>query len=126
MTADSIGGRSNRPIEASTSPAYLARLASGRMVLLWNRLYPEGQDSFLRRSKPYSEVEASWHREELSMAFSEDEGNTRTEPLVVAREKDTWISYPYLFEPRPGLLWITTLQGDLKVSAQEEDLAGSA
>ena len=30
-------------IAASSSPAQLARLASGRLVLVWNRLYPEGK-----------------------------------------------------------------------------------
>lgn len=109
-------------IEASTSPGYLARLASGRLVLAWNRLYPEGQDNFFRRSGQFSEVMACWHREELSLAFSEDDGRTWSEPLVVAREEDTWISYPYVFEPEPGLLWLCTGQGDLRVSAREADL----
>ena len=109
-------------IDASTSPGYLSRLASGRLVLVWNRLYPEGEDSFSRRSKPYSEVEASWHREELSISFSEDEGQTWRKPHVIAREKDAWIAYPYLFEPSPGLLWVTTGQGNLQASAREQDL----
>ena len=58
------------------------------------------------------------------MAFSEDEGESRSEPLVIARERDTWIAYPYLFEPESGLLWLTTHQGDLQVSAREEKLVG--
>ena len=33
-------------IDASTSPGFLERLASGRLVLIWNRLYPEGKKSF--------------------------------------------------------------------------------
>ena len=114
-------------IEASTSPGYLTRLASGRLVLLWNRLYPEGQDHFARRSWPYSEAEASWHREELSIAFSQDEGETWSDPpIVIAREKDTWIAYPYLYEPEPGLLWIFTAQGDLQVKSRETDLVIAA
>jgi hypothetical protein len=110
------------PIEASTSPGYLVRLRSGRIALAWNRLYPEGKHTFPRRAGQYSEVMASWHREELSLAFSEDEGQTWTEPIVVAREKDTWISYPYIFEPTPGALWLFTGQGKLSVQAQEGDL----
>ena len=44
--------RTIRPssIEASTSPGYLTRLNSGRLVLMWNRLYPEGKNSFPRRT----------------------------------------------------------------------------
>ncbi len=109
-------------IEASTSPGYLTRLASGRLVLVWNRLYPEGQNSFPRRSGQFSEAKASWHREELSIAFSEDEGATWTKPAVIVREKDAWLSYACLYEIEPGLLWLFTGQGDLKVSVREADL----
>ena len=121
---DGLSWRVIRPskIDASTSPGCLTRLASGRLVLVWNRLYPEGADTFPRRSGQLSEALASWHREELSIAFSEDEGKTWTQPIVIAREKDTWISYPYVFEREPGLLWIFTGQGDLLVSVREGDL----
>ena len=37
-------------IEASTSPGYLTRLASGRLAPVWNRSHPEGKDCFPRRS----------------------------------------------------------------------------
>jgi len=110
------------PIEASTSPGYLTRLDSGRIVLAWNRLYPEGKQTFPRRSGQFSEVLASWHREELSLSFSEDEGDTWTKPIMVVREKDTWISYPYVFEPKAGTIWLMTRQGGLSVQAQESDL----
>jgi len=109
-------------IDASSSPGYITRLASGRLVLVWNRLYPEGKNDFPRRSGQFSEAMASWHREELSIAFSEDEGKTWSKPIVIAREKDAWISYPYVLEPKPGLLWIFTGQGKLSVSAWEADL----
>ena len=33
-------------IDASASPGLLKRLASGRLVLVWNRRYPEGQSSY--------------------------------------------------------------------------------
>ena len=33
-------------IEASSSPGYLLRLASGRLALVWNRLYREGENSY--------------------------------------------------------------------------------
>lgn len=124
---DGLSWRIIRPssIEASSSPGYLARLQSGRLLLAWNRLYPEGADSYLRRSGQLSEDAASWHREELSVAVSGDEGRSWSAPRVVAREKDAWISYPYVFEPRPGQLWIMTGQGDLRLRVVESDLFDS-
>lgn len=109
-------------IESSSSPGHIARLASGRLVLVWNRLYPEGQDTFPRRSGPYSIAKASWHREELSIALSDDDGKNWSKPVVLARQKDTWLAYPYVFERMPGLLWITTGQGNLRLSVREANL----
>lgn len=116
--------RTIRPskIEASTSPGNLTRLADGRLALLWNRLYPEGKDDFPRKSGPFSDVPASWHREELSIAFSEDEGETWTKPIVLVRQKDTWLAYPYLFEPEPRKLWIFTGQGKVQIEGNMIDL----
>lgn len=111
-------------IEASTSPGFIKRLESGRLVLLWSRLYPEGEISFPRRSGQFSEAEASWHREELSIAFSEDEGESWSKPIIIAREKGAWLSYPHLFEPEPGLFWIFSGQGDICVWAREDELLG--
>ena len=124
---DGLSWRTIRPssIEASTSPGYLTRLQSGRLLLVWNRLYPEGSDSSPRRSGQLSEDEASWHREELSVSVSEDDGVSWSAPRVIAREKDAWISYPYVFEHAPGQLWILTGQGDLRLRVAEEDLFGS-
>lgn len=124
---DGLSWRTIRPssIEASTSPGYLTRLQSGRILLAWNRLYPEGADSYARRSGQLSEDEASWHREELSLSLSEDEGVSWSAPRVIAREKDAWISYPYVFENAPGQLWILTGQGDLRLRVAESDLADS-
>ena len=141
-----LSWRTIRPsrIAASSSPMCLVRLRSGRLALLWNRMYPEGKRGF-PRPKPnsesseapacwqhveanseFSEAPASWYREELSMSFSEDDGKRWSRPLVVAREKDAWISYPYLFEAAPGLLWIRVWwPGGLQVQALERDLVGS-
>lgn len=102
-------------IEASDSPATMARLASGRVVLVWNRY----RDPARRLAR----------REELSIAFSENDGVTWTMPQVIARnptregqrESQQWISYPYVFEPAAGRLWITTMQGALRVELAEED-----
>ena len=124
---EGLSWRTIRPssIEASTSPGYLIRLQSGRILLAWNRLHPEGADSFPRRSGQLSEDEASWHREELSISLSEDEGVSWSAPRVIAREKDAWISYPYVFEYGPGQFWVTTSQGDLRLRVAERDLLDS-
>jgi sialidase-1 len=106
------GGRYWRTIQPSTidtssSPGHLIKLHSGRLALLWNRLNPEGGVAPKNMSKVATEVPASWFREELSLAFSEDDGKTWTKPMVIAREeKDGQLSYPYLFERRPGELWL--------------------
>ena len=93
-------------LDASSSPGHLVRLSSGRLVLVWNRLNPEGREFPRSKPGPASEVAASWHREELSIAFSEDDGETWTRPLVIARQRGGQLSYPYVFERRPGELWV--------------------
>ena len=52
--------------------------------------------------------QASWQREELSLAFSEDDAKTWTKPVVIARQPGGGLSYPFVFERRPGELWIIT------------------
>lgn len=110
-------------IEASSAPGLLKRLASGRLVLLWNRPFPEGKDSYPLRGGDglWSEVAVSNHREELSMAFSDDDGRSFTRPVVIARREKGWISYPRLIEFTPGELWVTTMQGGLAVRVMERD-----
>lgn len=102
-------------IDASSSPGYLLRLRSGRLILAWNRLNPQGEIMSLEMSlkkelikAPAAEVSMSWYREELSLAFSEDDGKTWTKPIVIAREKGGQLAYPYIFEQRPGELWVFT------------------
>jgi hypothetical protein len=56
----------------------------------------------------HSETQASWHRDELALAFSSDDGKTWTRPAVIARNRAGGLSYPYLFERRPGELWVIT------------------
>ena len=119
--------REMRPtkIDASSSPAYVTRLQSGRLAMTWNRLYLEGKNTSNRRGGSLSESEASWERSELSIAFSADDGTTWTDPVVIARHEDTSkrVSYPWIFERRPGELWITTMQGGLKCRLFEKDFA---
>ncbi len=109
-------------IAASTAPGMLKRLNSGRLVLVYNQLYPEGETAYpLSGGKgQWSEVPAVNHRKELSIRFSEDEGHTWSMPVVLGRtERD--ISYPYVFEEQPGVLWVTTWRGAFKAIIQEKD-----
>jgi lysophospholipase L1-like esterase len=92
-------------IKSTGSPGKMKRLASGRLVLLWNAIPNEG---YVRR-------------EELSISLSEDDGKTWTPPQVFARNKGGRVSYPHLFEHSPGELWITTMQGSLRASLKEAD-----
>lgn len=118
-------------IPASSAPGLLKRLESGRLVLVWNRRFPEGTDQYPLRGgdNQWSEVAASNHRDELSMAFSEDDGKTWSSPTVIAKIDKSQsmdpplrrISYPYVFERNQGELWITTMQGGLRVRLYEKD-----
>ncbi|NOZ19606.1 MAG: exo-alpha-sialidase [Planctomycetes bacterium] len=105
-------GVSQSRIRSSTCCGTLGRLASGRLALLWNRS-PEGM--------PYDKNS----REELSMAFSEDDGKTWSKPIVIARDPGKRQSYPYVFERRPGELWITTMQGKVRIKVKESDFVNA-
>lgn len=118
-------------IEASSAPGMLKRLQSGRLVLVWNSRFPEGTREYPLSGgdKQWSEVAASNHRDELSIAFSEDDGLAWTVPKVIAKIDKRQkmdpplrrISYPYVFEINPGELWITTMQGGLRIKLKEAD-----
>lgn len=115
-------------IDASSSPGLIKRLASGRLVLVWNRFYPEGKKEVALRGGDgvSSEVATSWQRSELSIMFSNDDGRSWSKPVVIARAVKDGLqaSYPYIFEARPGLLWITTMFGGLRIQLQEKDFVG--
>ena len=100
--------RTIRPseIDASSAPGHLQRLHSGRLALLWNRLNPTNGEAPRLEPGPASETAASWYREELSIAFSNDDGRNWTEPLLIARQPGGQLSYPCLFERAPGVLWL--------------------
>jgi len=96
-------------ISASSSPGMIRRLASGRLMLVWNRVRPEGinesmwsEQPLARRGGGFAIKPSSWHREEVSLAISDDDGSTWSTPVVIARQKGGWLSYPRLFEPTPG------------------------
>jgi hypothetical protein len=113
-------------IDAGSAPGILKRLQSGRLVLIWNRFYPEGKTEYPLRGGDgnWSEVAVSNHREELSMMFSGDDGKTWTDPVVIAgiTQKGTQLSYPYIFEAKPGELWVSTMfAGNLHIRLLEKD-----
>jgi len=128
-------------IDASSAPAALTRLASGRLILVWNRMYPEGKSSYPliggKENPNLSEIPASWQREELAMAFSDNDGKNWTTPVVVAKvAKDDsyvfkqwdikrWLSYPQLFEASPGKIWITSDFGGVRIEINEKDFTKS-
>ena len=72
-------------IESTSAPGFLLKLRSGRLALVSND---------------------KTGRVNLLLAFSEDDGKTWTKPVVIARQKDGQLSYPYFFERRPGELWV--------------------
>ncbi|MFH1265398.1 MAG: sialidase family protein [Planctomycetota bacterium] len=113
-------------IDASSAPGLLTRLESGRLLLVWNRYFPEGKNDFPLSGgdNQWSEVPVSNHRLELSIMFSEDDGKTWSAPAVIARIKKGSLAYPYVFEARAGELWITTMQGGLRVKLHERDFVG--
>lgn len=112
-------------LDASSAPGYLTRLRSGRLMLAWNRLYPEGKSSFRRREPdtPVTQYPCTWHRGELSIAFSDDDGRTWTEPVVVLRHR-RGLAYPYIIERSRGEIWVTTRYHiKVGVSLREDDFA---
>ena len=97
-------------VKSTGSPGLLKRLASGRLMLMWNAIPNEG---FKRR-------------EELSIAFSDDDGETWAEPFVILRNPGGRVSYPHLFERAPGEIWFTTHQGHFRGMFLEQDFQGEA
>jgi len=102
-------------IRSVTCCAQLYRLADGRIALLWN--HPPRHRPADRHS-----------REELSLAFSDDECKTWSPPVVIAANDvqpksgrgRRVVSYPYLYERRPGEFWVTTMQGGLRMKIRQE------
>ncbi len=119
-------------IDASSAPGLLTRLESGRLLLVWNRKYPEGKDEYPLSGGDgiSSEVPHSNHRKEMSIMFSEDDGKSWSEPIVIAKatekSKVKNVSYPRVFEARPGEIWITTtysgFAGYVSLKFMEDDL----
>jgi sialidase-1 len=125
-------------IPASSTPGILKRLESGRLLLIWNLPKPEGAESYrmVGGDNIWSSVPTSNHRSELALAFSEDDGNTWSDPTIIARIETGGyrgrhqhmpiheISYPFVFEASPGEIWLTTWRGPLRARFHERDFVG--
>jgi hypothetical protein len=115
-------------IPASSAPGMIKRLQSGNLVLVWNRPFPEGKKDYPLTGGDgnWSEVPVSNYRQELSIMFSPDEGHSWSRPKVIAKinRNGSQLSYPYIFEVRPGVLWITTMFGNLAICLKEQDFVG--
>jgi predicted neuraminidase len=95
------------PIDTSSAPGRLVRLQSGRLVLVWNRRNPsDGAWPLVNPSDQHNEFPSSWHREELSISVSEEDGRYWSNPIVIARLRGGQLSYPYVLERRAGELWV--------------------
>lgn len=98
-------------IASVTCCPQMARLSDGRIALLWN-------------APPRHAPKNGTSRSELSLAFSSDEAATWSAPVIVAANYGTGqrVSYPYLYERNPGEVWITTMQGGLRMQVKLDDL----
>lgn len=98
-------------VKSVTCCAQLTRLADGRLSLLWN-------------APPRHAPASAGSREELALALSDDDGKNWSAPVVVAASYGTGgrVSYPYLYERKPGELWITSMQGGLRMRLNMADL----
>ncbi len=104
-------GLKQTKIAAVTCCPQMARLSDGRIALLWN-------------APPRHDPKSGSSRVELSLAFSEDETATWSKPVIVAANyvPGGRVSYPYLYERKPGEMWITTMQGGLRMKVNTADL----
>ena len=104
-------GLKQTTIQSVTCCPQMARLRDGRIALLWNA--PSRHDP-----------QSGSSRSELSLAFSDDETATWSKPVIVAANYAPGgrVSYPYLYERKPGELWITTMQGNLRMKINVADL----
>jgi len=102
------------PIESTSAPGFLLKLQSGRLALVAND---------------------KAGRTNLQLVFSEDDGKTWSKPVVLARQKDGQLSYPYCLERRPGEIWVIAgfafKKGwqeplPLRLKIREEDLLNEA
>ncbi|MFC5457790.1 GDSL-type esterase/lipase family protein [Prosthecobacter fluviatilis] len=104
-------GLKQTQIASVTCCPQMARLSDERIALLWN-------------APPRHDPKNGTSRVELALAFSDDEAATWSKPVIVAANyvPGGRVSYPYLYERKPGELWITTMQGGLRMKVNAADL----
>jgi predicted neuraminidase len=100
------------PILSPNAPGFLTRLSGGRLALLWNLIDADQASGWRSGEKPTTN-----QRNRLAIALSEDDGNTWSQPVICAQAKE--ISYPFLLEPSPGKLLISS--GRLRTPELEMD-----
>jgi len=107
-------GLKQSQIKSVTCCPQMGRLADGRIALLWN-------------APPRHLLSNGTSRAELSLAFSDDEARSWSKPVIVAANYAPGgrVSYPYLYEWKPGELWITTMQGGLRMKINVANLASA-
>ena len=96
-------------IVSTSAPAYVTRLASGRLIIAWNHGRPDvdtNQRGFITA-----------RREGLYLALSDDDGQTWLDPVLAARAKE--VSYPYILETKPGRILISS--GRLRANGYKTD-----
>ncbi|MBX3096648.1 MAG: exo-alpha-sialidase [Fimbriimonadaceae bacterium] len=108
-------------VPSSSSPAGLLRLSTGELLMVYNPLYATGRNSAPRTSGQASERAASWYRRELYARLSTDGGETWGAPRILY-ESPRDVAYPSLFEVSPGVVWVTTYQGQARFSFRVTDL----
>ena len=87
-------------IPAAFAPGYMIRLASGRLMFIYNPLsVPEIEP---KRTRNFNQA----NRLKLVVRFSDDDGEHWTEPTAVVTDPIAAI-YPTLFEYKPGEVWIS-------------------
>ena len=98
-------------IFSPNAPGFVTRLSSGRLALLWNLIDAEQAARWRSGQKPTNQ------RNRLAIALSENDGKTWSRPVICAEAKE--ISYPFLLEPSPGQLLISS--GRLRAPELEMD-----
>jgi hypothetical protein len=113
------------PLATSHAPAILLRLRSGRVAAVWNPPHPAGERNWSLRGGDgqWTATPSSPYRGQLCLSFSSDDAQSWSAPQVVAQASTPGgeISYPYLFEPFPGELWLVAMRGVLKLRLLEEN-----
>jgi lysophospholipase L1-like esterase len=118
-------------IPSVTCCAQLNTLADGTVTLLWNP--PPRYEPAAAPAPGQAPVERAGltARDELALSLSSDGGATWEPPVIVAadysrvRDLPEYVraSYPYLYERRPGELWITTMYGDVRMRLHPANLS---